>query len=185
MAITSNALFWAVLLNQTPLLAALTLAAFAVNGLLMIAYLPTYKGVLNANALAAGEVAGKGYDDFFIDHRGHTSKGDYIPAMITVLAIMAFYGYFVPGRSGDFSMLVLVYPLFILLIRRFRDMGHSPWWTFAPLLLVLFAFDVQLEYFSLGEIGDGLINWLATIGTAAVVLWGSVDSGPEAATAPT
>lgn len=185
MAITSNALFWALLLNQTPLLAILTLAVFIINGLLMIALLPCYKGVLDTDALAAGEEAGKGYDDLFIDHRGRTSKGDYIPAMITVLATMAFYGYFVPGRSGVFSMLVLVYPLFILLIRRFRDTGQSPWMVFVPLMLVLLAFDVRLDYFSLGEPGDGLISWLAILGTAAVVLWGSISGGPEPATAPT
>jgi len=105
--------------------------------------------------------------------------------MISVLAVMAFYSYFVPGRSGVFSLLVLVYPLFILLIRRFRDMGQSPWLVFAPLLLVLLAFDVQLGYFSLGETGDGLINWLAIFATAAVVLLGGVSSGSQPAAAPT
>jgi len=185
MAITSNALFWALLLNQTPLMAVLTLAVFAINAALMIALLPCYKGVLDANALAVGEAAGKGYDDYFIDHRGHTAKGEYIPAMISVLVVVAFYGYFVPGGSGIFSMLVLVYPLFILLIRRYRDMGQSPWLVFAPLLLVLLSFDVRLDYFSLGQIGDGLIHWLAVLATAAVVLWGGISDGRMPATAPT
>lgn len=185
MAITSNALFWALLLNQTPLLAILTLAVFAINGLLMIAFLPYYKGVLDTHALAAGEEAGKGYDDLFIDHRSHASRGDYVPAMISVLAVIAFYSYYVPGRSGIFSTLVLVYPLFILLIRRFRDMGQSPWLVFAPLLLVLLAFDVRLDFFSLGETGDGLINWLAILATAAVVVWGSISGRKELTAAPT
>ncbi len=39
MIITSNALFWALILNQSPMLSLLTLVAFAINGLLMIAYL--------------------------------------------------------------------------------------------------------------------------------------------------
>lgn len=185
MMITSNALFWAVFLNQTPLLGTLTLLVFAINGLLMIAWLSHYKGVLATDALAVGEAAGKGYDDLFVDHRGGTSRGDYIPAMISVLAVIAFFGYFVPGRTGTFCMLVLVYPLFVLLIRRFRDMGRSPWLVFVPLLLVLLAFDVQLEYFSLGETGDGLIDGLAMLATAAVVAWGSIAGGPAPATAPT
>lgn len=184
MAISCNALFWALFLNQAPLLAILTLAVFAVNGLLMIAYLPYYKGVLDENALAAGEKAGKGYDDLFINHRGHTSKGDYIPALMSVLAAMAFFGFFVSGRTADFCLLVLVYPLFILLTRRFRDMDQTPWLIFAPLLLVLLAFDVHLGYFSLGETGDGLIDWLAILATAAVALWGGISGGKEPAAAP-
>ena len=183
MTIAANALFWAVLLNQTPLLAIFTLIVFAINGLLMIAYLPYYKGVLDENALAAGEEAGKGYDDLFNHHRGHTSKGDYIPALLSVLAAMAFFGYFVAGRTADFCMLVLMYPLFILLIRRFRDMGQTPWLIFAPLLLVLMAFDVHLDYFSLGETGDGLINWLAVLATAAVAVWGAISGRKERAAA--
>ena len=184
MSITSNALFWALLLNQTPLLAGLTLLVFVLNAVLMIALLSSYRGVLDKAALAAGEEAGKAYDDFFVDHRGETARGDFIPAVLSVLVTMAFYWYFVPGRSGGFSMLVLVYPLFIVLIRRFRDMRQSPWLLFTPLLLVLLAFDVQLEYFSLGEIGDGLIDWLAIIGTAAAVIWGMMGEGRQSATAP-
>jgi len=184
MTITSNALFWALLLNQTPMLAVLTLAVFAINAALMIALLPCYKGVLDANALAVGETTGRGYDDYFIDHRGHTARGEYIPAVISVLVVVAFYGYYVPGGSGIFSMLVLVYPLFILLIRRFRDMGQSPWLVFAPLLLVLLSFDVRLDYFSLGQVGDGMIHWLAIIATAAVVAWGGISDGRMPATAP-
>jgi uncharacterized membrane protein YhaH (DUF805 family) len=183
MAITSNALFWALFLNQTPLFAILTLAVFAINGLLMIALLPYYGGVLAKDALATGEEAGTAYDDFFNDHRSRTSRGDYLSPMITVLAVIAFYSYFVPGRSGIFSALVLVYPLFILLIRRFRDMGQSPWLVFAPLLLVLLAFDVRLDYFSLGGTGDRLIGWLAIIATAVVVIWGGISDGRKTAAA--
>jgi uncharacterized membrane protein YhaH (DUF805 family) len=140
--------------------------------------------VLDANALAVGEAAGKGYDDYFIDHRGRTAQSEYIPAVISVLAVVAFYGYFVPGGSGIFSMLVLVYPLFIVLIRRFRDMDQTPWLVFPSLLLVLLSFDVRLDYFSLGEVGDGLIHWLAIVATAAVVVWGSISGAREPATAP-
>ncbi len=184
MMISSNALFWALFLNHEPLFAVLTLAVFAINGLLMIAYLPSYKGVLEEDALAAGEEAGKGYDDLFVDHRGHTSKGDYIPALISVLAAIAFFGYFVAGRTADFCMLVLMYPLFILLTRRFRDMGQSPWLIFTPLLLVLLAFDVHLDYFSLGEIGDRWINWLAVLATAVVAVWGGIGGGKAPAAVP-
>lgn len=172
MTISSNALFWALILDQSPLLAILTLAMFAVNGLLMIAYLPYYKGTLQRFSTAAVEEGGSSYDSLFVSPDGTTSKSDFIPALVTVLAALAFYSYFIPGRTSDFCQFVLMYPLFILMIRRVRDMGYNPWIVSAPLLLVLLAFDVQLDYFTLEETGDGIIGWLALVGTAIFIGWG-------------
>lgn len=176
LAISSNALFWALFLNQGPLLAALTLAVFAVNGLLMLAYLPYYRGVLSEQSLAFGETAGKGFDDVFTSALGNTARSDYLPALGTVVVAFLFYGYVVGGRTAEFCMLMLVYPLFILMIRRFRDMDHSPWLLFAPLMLVLLAFDVQLDYFSLGDIGDGMINQVAIAITVIFMIWGGIGN---------
>lgn len=55
MPITTCALFWALVLDHQPVGAALTLAAFALNGLLMLAYLPYYRGSLQRRALTIGE----------------------------------------------------------------------------------------------------------------------------------
>jgi uncharacterized membrane protein YphA (DoxX/SURF4 family) len=55
MPISTCALFWGLVLDQQALSLLLTLAAFAVNGLLMLAYLPYYKGSLERRALAIGE----------------------------------------------------------------------------------------------------------------------------------
>jgi hypothetical protein len=48
-------LYWTLILNQQPAGALLALVAFALNGLLMLAYLESYRGVLQRRALAAGE----------------------------------------------------------------------------------------------------------------------------------
>lgn len=55
MPISTCALFWALLLDHQPLHAALALAAFALNALLMLAHLRYYHGVLQRRALALGE----------------------------------------------------------------------------------------------------------------------------------
>jgi uncharacterized membrane protein YphA (DoxX/SURF4 family) len=55
MPVTTCALYWALILDQQPLTAALALAAFALNGLLMLAHLSCYKGSLQRRALALGE----------------------------------------------------------------------------------------------------------------------------------
>lgn len=186
MMITVNALFWALFLEQSPLGALLAFVAFALNGLLMIAYLPWYKDILQRYSHAAGEEPGPAnYDALLVNNAGNTAKGHYIPSMLLVLAVIAFYAYFVPGRSGQFSMLVLLYPLFTLLIRRFRDMGRHPWLLLVPVTLMLLVFDIKLGYFSFSdsvagasfdESVNGLFTWFALIVTAGFVVWGATQS---------
>lgn len=193
MMITANALFWALFLEQSPLGALATLVVFALNGLLMLAYLPWYKDILARYSHAAGEEPGPAnYDTLFVTNAGHTAKGDYIPSMVLLLAVIAFYDYHVPGRSGQFSMLVLLYPLFTLLIRRFRDMGQHPWLLFVPVMLMLLAFDIRLGYFSFSESvaggsfsesADGLFSWFALIVTAGFVVWGAAGNSKASAAA--
>lgn len=55
MPISTCALFWSAILDQDPQTALLAFAAFALNGLLMLAYLPYYRGTLQRHALAFGE----------------------------------------------------------------------------------------------------------------------------------
>jgi uncharacterized membrane protein YphA (DoxX/SURF4 family) len=55
MPITTCALFWSAILDHQPLGALLALVAFALNGLLMLAYIDYYKGALQRQALALGE----------------------------------------------------------------------------------------------------------------------------------
>ena len=55
MPLTVCAAFWAVILDHQPVGALLGLAALALNGLLMLAYIDYYKGVLQRRALAVGE----------------------------------------------------------------------------------------------------------------------------------
>lgn len=55
MPISTCAVYWSVILEHQPLGAALSLAAFALNGLLMLAYLDYYRGVLQRYAPTLGE----------------------------------------------------------------------------------------------------------------------------------
>jgi len=179
MIITSNALFWALILNQSPMLSLLTLVAFAINGLLMIAYLPYYRDILKDSPLARGETADSSYDALFINPHGSTSKAEYITALVTIVIAMAFFGLYMTGRTAEFCMLVMVYPAYVLVVRRFHDMGYSAWLLLAPLLIVLVAFDVQLGYYSMGEAMDGIINWLALAFAGAFMLWGCVAESKQ------
>ena len=195
MMISANALFWALFLEQSPLGAMLALVVFALNGLLMLAYLPYYRDILQRYTHAAGEEPGlANYDALMVNNDGTTTKGNYIPAMATVLVSIGFYAYFVPGGSGIFSMFVLLYPLFTLLIRRFRDMGQHPWWLFIPVMMMLMYFDIWLGYFSFShnvsgtsfsESVDGLFSWCALIVTAGFLVWGAVGNARSSSPATT
>jgi uncharacterized membrane protein YphA (DoxX/SURF4 family) len=55
MPISTCAMYWSVILDHQPLGAVLALAAFALNGVLMLAYIDYYKGPLQRRALALGE----------------------------------------------------------------------------------------------------------------------------------
>jgi uncharacterized membrane protein YphA (DoxX/SURF4 family) len=55
MPVSTCALFWALILDHQPLGALLALAAFALNGFLMLAYIDYYKGVLQRHALMLGD----------------------------------------------------------------------------------------------------------------------------------
>jgi uncharacterized membrane protein YphA (DoxX/SURF4 family) len=55
MTISTCAVYWAVILDHQPLGAALALAAFALNGLLMLAYVDYYRGVLQRRPPSLGE----------------------------------------------------------------------------------------------------------------------------------
>jgi hypothetical protein len=55
MPISTCALFWALILDHQPVGALLALVAFALNGLLMLAYIDYYKGTLERHALMLGD----------------------------------------------------------------------------------------------------------------------------------
>lgn len=120
------------------------------------------------------------FDALFVNPNGRTSRGQFVPALLTVLAAIAFFVFLVTGRTAEFCMLVLMYPLFVLLARRLRDMGYSAWLLLLPLVLVLASFAIRLGYVSLGGTLDGTLAWMSLAVCAAVALWGCVGQSRTA-----
>jgi putative oxidoreductase len=56
MPISTCALYWSLILDHQPLGSVLALVAFALNGLLMLAYIDYYKDTLQRRVLMSGEV---------------------------------------------------------------------------------------------------------------------------------
>jgi uncharacterized membrane protein YhaH (DUF805 family) len=177
MPISTCALYWSVVLDHQPVGAVLALLAFALNGLLMLAYIDYYKGPLQRYALAFGESGRTSFDSLFVSSKGRTSRGQFVPALITLVAVIVFYAFLVTGRSGQWSLLVLLVPGVILHARRLHDMGRSAWRLLVPAVLMVAAFAIWLHLFSLGAQLDTAVPVAALAVSAGFALWGCVGKG--------
>ena len=86
------------------------------------------------------------FESLFVNPSGRTSRGQFIAALITLLAVVAFYAFLVRGRTAQWCMLVLVFPAFVLHARRLHDMGHTAWLLLAPAVLMVVAFAIWLQH---------------------------------------
>jgi uncharacterized membrane protein YhaH (DUF805 family) len=117
------------------------------------------------------------YEALFVNPDGRTARAEYVPALITIVAALAFFAYMVTGRTAHFCMLVLMYPAFVLLARRVQDMGYSGWLVLVPLAITLAAFGVVLGYISLSAEVDAVLAWIALAVSAVFALWACVGPG--------
>lgn len=177
MPISTCALYWSVILDHQPLGAVLALAAFALNGLLMLAYVEYYRGALQRHALALGESGRMSFDSLFVNPNGRASRGQFAAALITLLTVVAFYAFLVTGRTAQWCLLVLLFPAVILHARRLHDMGHTAWLLLAPGVLAVVAFAIWLRIVSLGAQFDAAVPLTALAVSAAFALWGCIGRG--------
>lgn len=172
MAVSTCALFWA-LLDQQPVTLALGLAAFALNGLLMLAYLPYYKGVLQRAPLTLGETdPHTSWNALFVQPGGRTSRAQFTVALVPLMLATAWYA--VKGPAVDYApwgVLVLVYPAVALHIGRLHDMGRSPWLTLVPAVLSVLAMLVWAGRISLGATLDATVPVAALVACTGLAAW--------------
>ena len=50
------------------------------------------------------------FESLFVNPNGRTSRGQFVPALITLLAVVVFYQFLVTGRTAQWCLLVLVFP---------------------------------------------------------------------------
>jgi uncharacterized membrane protein YhaH (DUF805 family)/uncharacterized membrane protein YphA (DoxX/SURF4 family) len=171
MPVSVCAAFWA-LLDHQPLSLLLGFAAIALNGLLMLAYLDYYRGVLQRHALAVGEEPAKDFDTLFTRPAGRTGRGEFSGALITLLASLAFYYFLVPGRNSQWVQLTLLFPAVVLLARRLHDMGRAAWPVLVPAALIVAM--AWLYLYVPGAQAKGTVAVAAQFVSAAFIIWGLV-----------
>lgn len=180
-AVSTSALYWAMLDHQ-PLSLALGFAAFALNGLLMLAYLPYYQGALERAPLTLGESDSRAsFNTLFVHTHGRTARGIFLPALLPLVLAALWYLY--KGPSVDYApwgVLSLLYPAVVLLARRLHDMGRSGWWVLAPAVLTVLAMLIWAHRISFGAQLDTAVPLAALVVFVGFVLWGGVAKGQAA-----
>lgn len=112
------------------------------------------------------------FDTLFVNPNGRTSRGEFVPALITLVAVIVFYAYLVTGRSGLWSLSVLIFPAVILHARRLHDMGYSAWLLVVPAGLMMVAFAIWLQIINVGAPFDRALPLVALAVSAGFALWG-------------
>jgi uncharacterized membrane protein YhaH (DUF805 family) len=109
------------------------------------------------------------YQELFMTPAGRTARGAFVGALIALLAAFAFYWFLVPGRTGQFALLVLLLPALGLHARRVQDMGVTGWLVLAPGALVAAAGLIHL--FAPDSAAKGPVTLAALTVAAAFSLW--------------
>jgi uncharacterized membrane protein YhaH (DUF805 family) len=119
------------------------------------------------------------FDTLFVNPAGRTARGQFIGALITLLAVFAFYYFLVPGRNSQWVQLVLLFPAVVLHARRLHDMGLSAWPVAAPAVLIVATAWLHLFVPEAGA--KSAVTVAAVIVCAGFIVWGLVGkSQPEA-----
>jgi uncharacterized membrane protein YhaH (DUF805 family) len=117
------------------------------------------------------------FDTLFVNFKGRTPRSQFVPALITFVAVVLFYAFLVKGRTAQFCMLVLLFPAFVLHARRLHDMGRSAWPLLVPIALMVAAFSIWLGYLKLSAPLDSVVTMGALVISAAFALWGCIGQG--------
>ncbi len=119
-------LFISLLVEGAPAVALLAVVIVAANALLMFAYLPAYRGVLEGGHLADGEEAedGRNYESLFVNPLGSAPPSAYLGGALVLAAALAFYWFVVPGLNGTTGLVTLAVPTVILAIGGARALAR-------------------------------------------------------------
>ena len=119
-------LFISLFIESDPLIATLAVLIVALNALLMLAYLPSYRGVLEGCQVADGEGPedGRNYESLFVNPLSNAPPAAYLGAALVLAAAGAFYWWVVPGLNSLTGLAVLAIPALLLAIGWVRALSR-------------------------------------------------------------
>jgi hypothetical protein len=103
----------------------LAVLTVALNGLLMLAYLAHYRGVLEGGGLADGEApeAGANFESLFANPLSGAPPAGYARAALILAAALAFYWFVVPFSNGTTGLITLIVPALLLAVGAARALS--------------------------------------------------------------
>ena len=120
-------LYISLFLEGEPLIAVLAVLTVGLNGLLMLAYLPYYRGVLEGGQLADGEgAAGANYESLFANPFANAPSKAYPGGALVLAAALAFYWFVVPFSNGTTGLVTLAVPALLLAVGWVRALRKVP-----------------------------------------------------------
>jgi uncharacterized membrane protein YhaH (DUF805 family) len=121
------------------------------------------------------------FEGLYVNPTGRTRKAQYVPALVVLLAAVGFYYFLVPGRTGQFALLMLLYPALVLHARRLHALGRTGWLMLVPGAAIAAA--AWLHLYGTGA-GADLVSFTtgAAIGlSAALIVWALLGKDRPAA----
>jgi len=116
------------------------------------------------------------FEALFVNPMGRTGRNPYVGGLAVLLATAAFYHFLVhAGRNGEWVLVTLLYPGFVLLARRLHDMGQTAWLLAAPLVLI--AASVWMHMFGQPSQLYGPVCVAAVVVSVGFMVWGLVGKG--------
>ncbi len=181
MAVSTCALFWAVLDHQ-PLTLAFGFIAFALNGALMLAYLDHYQGALQRAPLTLGETDRRtSWNTLFVQPRGRTSRAHFLTALLPLALVTWWYTKGGADVYAPWAVLVLLYPAVVLHVRRLHDMGRTGWLMLFPTVLTIVAMGIWAQRVSFGPQLDAALPIASLLVFIAFAVWGCIGRGQSEA----
>lgn len=110
------------------------------------------------------------FEALYVNPEGATPKAPYTAALAVLLAVVAFYYFLVPGRTGQFALLMMLYPALVLHARRLHAMGQSGWLVLIPGLAL--AATAWLHLYPVAAAPTSAVTWAAIGLSALCVAWG-------------
>jgi uncharacterized membrane protein YhaH (DUF805 family) len=120
------------------------------------------------------------FETTFASPMGRTARGPFVGALIVLILAVAFYVLLVhAGRNGQWVLITLLYPAFVLHARRLHDMGKTAWLLVLP--GAVFLAGVYLALFTASAKLGAEVTWAAVAVSAVFAAWGLLGKGQGAA----
>jgi len=119
------------------------------------------------------------FEALYVNPTGATAKAPYTAALVVLLAVVAFYYFMVPGRTGQFALLMLLYPALVLHARRLHAMGKAAWLVLIPGIAI--AATAWLHLYPIDSAPVSIVTWVSVALSALFMVWALVGQDAAAA----